>query len=166
MGRAYWEAFNALPSIDRPIEGELLDAYVRGSARHMRVKYTDAAGQESATIACQNTHMALRVGVPLASVLSCIAESQRAAIAHVVAACADDAARTVRLTSAINRLAILEFDIMHAYAESWITPRARASGTRWRATSTDRSHRWCRTPTASAASWPSRPLPPTRPRRA
>jgi methyl-accepting chemotaxis protein len=117
MGRAYWEAFNALPSIDRPIEGELLDAYVRGSARHMRVKYTDAAGQESATIACQNTHMALRVGVPLASVLSCIAESQRAAIAHVVAACADDAARTVRLTSAINRLAILEFDIMHAYAE-------------------------------------------------
>src|SRR3546814_12826187 len=83
----------------------------------MLVKYSDPAGQESATIACQNTHMALRVGVPLASVLSCLGESQRLTIEHVVHACAGDATRIVRLTSAINRLALLEMDIMQSYAE-------------------------------------------------
>ncbi len=116
MGRAYWNAFNALPHI-RKVEGDLLESYVRGSAKHMLVKYADAAGQEAATIACQNTHMALRVGVPLASVLSCIAESQRLTIHYVVAACAGDADRITRLTSAVNRLALLEMDIMQSYAE-------------------------------------------------
>src|SRR3546814_18027715 len=61
--------------------------------------------------------MALRVGVPLASVLSCLGESQRLTIEHVVHACAGDATRIVRLTSAINRLALLEMDIMQSYAE-------------------------------------------------
>src|SRR3546814_16908369 len=50
MGRAYWTAFNALPHV-RKAEGELLEAYVRGSTRHMLVQYSDPAGQESATIA-------------------------------------------------------------------------------------------------------------------
>src|SRR3546814_16187618 len=116
MGRAYWTAFNALPNV-RKAEGELLEAYVRGSTRHMLVKYSDPAGQESATIACQNTHMALRVGVPLASVLSCLGESQRLTIEHVVHACAGDATRIVRLTSAINRLALLQMDILQSSAE-------------------------------------------------
>ena len=116
IGRAYWTAFNALPHV-RKAEGALLDAYVRGSTRHMLIKYTDPAGQESATIACQNTHMALRVNVPLASVLSCLGECHRLTIEHVVRACAGDADRIVRLTSAINRLALLEIDIMQTYAE-------------------------------------------------
>src|SRR5690606_35575711 len=79
IGRAYWDAFNALPIVTRKIDGELLEAYVKGSAHHAVAKYSDAAGQDSATIACQNTHMALRLGIPLASVLSCIAESQATA---------------------------------------------------------------------------------------
>ncbi|WP_432769386.1 MAG: chemotaxis protein [Sphingopyxis sp.] len=117
MGRAYWDAFNALPNNTRKVEGDLFSAYVAGSAKHMAVKYADAAGQEAATIACQNTHMALRVGVSLASVLSCIAESQRLTIEYVVEACAGDTDRLVRLAAAINRLAILEMDIMLAYDE-------------------------------------------------
>lgn len=117
IARAYWDAFNALPSVERPVEGELLESYVRGSARHTETKYADAAGQEVATIACQNAHMARRVKLPLALVMSCIAESQRLTIEYVVAACADDSARLVRLTAAINRLALLEFDIMQRYAE-------------------------------------------------
>src|SRR3546814_20831733 len=132
MGRAYWTAFNALPNV-RKAEGELLEAYVRGSTRHMLVKYSDPAGQESATIACQNTHMALRVGVPLASVLSCLGESQRLTIEHVVRACAGDAERIVRLTSAINRLALHEVDIMQTHAEKLgrpPTPRRRPANRR------------------------------------
>ncbi|MCW5646164.1 MAG: chemotaxis protein, partial [Sphingopyxis sp.] len=101
IARAYWDAFNALPSVDRPVEGELLESYVRGSARHTETKYADAAGQEVATIACQNAHMARRVKLPLALVMSCIAESQRLTIEYVVAACADDSARLARLTAAI-----------------------------------------------------------------
>ena len=117
IARAYWDAFNALPSVERAVEGELLESYVRGSARHTETKYADAAGQEVATIACQNAHMARRVKLPLASVMSCIAESQRLTIEYVVADCIDDASRLARLTSAINRLALLEFDIMQRYAE-------------------------------------------------
>lgn len=128
MARAYWEAFNALPIVTRKIEGGLYTSYVAGSAKHMRVKYADAAGQEAATIACQNTHMSLRVGLPLASVLSCIAESQRVTIHYVVEACQGDTARITRLTSAINRLAVLEFDIMQSYAEK--LERAAVSGDR------------------------------------
>ena len=115
IGRAYWTAFNALPHV-RKAEGELLEAYVRGSTRHMAVKYSDPAGQESATIACQNTHMARRVKLPLASVMSCIAESLRLTIEYVIEAAAGDTARQARLTGAINRLALLEFDIMQRYA--------------------------------------------------
>src|SRR3546814_12325832 len=121
MGPADWAAFNALPNV-RKAESELLEAYVRGSTRHMLVKYSDPAGQESATIACQNTHMALRVGVPLASVLSCLGESQRLTIEHVVHTCAGDATRIVRLTSAINRLALLEMDIMKNYDDKLERP--------------------------------------------
>ncbi|WP_439569244.1 methyl-accepting chemotaxis protein [Sphingopyxis sp.] len=117
VARAYWDAFNALPSVERAVEGELLASYIRGSARHTETKYAEAAGQEVATIACQNAHMARRVKLPLASVMSCIAESQRLTIDYVVAACIDDAARLARLTSAVNRLALLEFDIMQRYAE-------------------------------------------------
>jgi methyl-accepting chemotaxis protein len=117
IARAYWDAFNALPSVERAVEGELLESYVRGSARHSDVKYADAVGQEVATIACQNAHMARRVKLPLALVMSCIAESQRLTIDYIVAACIDDAERLARLTSAVNRLALLEFDIMQRYAE-------------------------------------------------
>ena len=84
VARAYWDAFNKLPSVDRKVEGELYESYIRGSARHTAVKYADAAGQEVATIACQNTHMARRVKLPLASVMSCIAESHRLTIEYVV----------------------------------------------------------------------------------
>jgi len=128
IARAYWDAFNALPSVDRGVEGDLYESYVRGSARHTTLKYSDPAGQEVATIACQNTHMARRVKLPLASVLSCVAESQRLTIEHVVAACKGDAERIVRLTSAINRLGLLEFDIMQRYAEK--LDRAVISGER------------------------------------
>lgn len=117
IARAYWDAFNALPSVERAVDGDLLASYIRGSARHTQTKYAEAAGQEVATIACQNAHMARRVKLPLASVISCIAESQRLTIEYVVAACIDDAARLTRLTSAVNRLALLEFDIMQRYAE-------------------------------------------------
>ncbi|MBA4751834.1 MAG: chemotaxis protein [Sphingopyxis sp.] len=117
VARAYWDAFNALPSVDRRVEGDLLESYIRGSARHTVTKYADAAGQEVATIACQNAHMARRVKLPLASVMSCIAESQRLTIEYVVEACFGDAERLARLTSAVNRLALLEFDIMQRYAE-------------------------------------------------
>ena len=128
IARAYWDAFNALPSVDREVEGDLYESYVRGSARHTTLKYSDPAGQEVATIACQNTHMARRVKLPLASVLSCVAESQRLTIEYVVAACKGDAERIVRLTSAINRLGLLEFDIMQRYAEK--LDRAVISGER------------------------------------
>lgn len=117
VARAYWDSFNALASVERAVEGELLESYVRGSARHTEAKYADAAGQEVATIACQNAHMARRVKLPLASVMSCIAESQRLTIDYVVAACIDDPVRLARLASAVNRLALLEFDIMQRYAE-------------------------------------------------
>lgn len=117
VARAYWDAFNALPSVERAVAGDLLESYVRGSARHTETKYAEAAGQEVATIACQNAHMARRVKLPLASVMSCIAESQRLTIDYVVTACIDDPARLARLTSAVNRLALLEFDIMQRYAE-------------------------------------------------
>ncbi|WP_338426490.1 methyl-accepting chemotaxis protein [Sphingopyxis kveilinensis] len=116
VARAYWDAFNALPNMERRIEGELHESYVRGSARHIWVKYADAAGQEAATIACQNTHMARRVKMPLASVMSCIAESERLTVEYIVEACIGDAERLTRLISATNRLALLEFDIMQRYA--------------------------------------------------
>ena len=117
IGKAYWDAFNALPTIERRIDGELLASYIQGSSHHAAAKYADPAGQEVATIACQNTHMARRVKVPLASVLSCLAESQRLTIEYVVEACEGDGSRIARLTSAINRLSILEVDIMQRYAE-------------------------------------------------
>ncbi|RYD42138.1 MAG: chemotaxis protein [Sphingomonadales bacterium] len=117
VAAAYWSAFNALPTVDRKVEGDLLESYIRGSARHTVAKYADAAGQEVATIACQNAHMARRVKLPLASVMSCIAESQRLTIEYVVEACFGDAERLARLMSAVNRLALLEFDIMHRYAK-------------------------------------------------
>lgn len=117
IGKAYWDAFNALPNIERRIEGSLLASYIEGSSRHAAAKYADPAGQEVATIACQNTHMTRRVKLPLASVLSCLAESQRLTIEYVVEACEGDGPRIARLTSAINRLSILEVDIMQRYAE-------------------------------------------------
>ncbi|MBE1527582.1 methyl-accepting chemotaxis protein [Sphingopyxis sp. OAS728] len=116
IARAYWQAFNALPGIERKVEGELFESYVQGSARHTASKYRDAAGQEVATIACQNTHMARRVKLPLASVMSCIGESLRLTIEFVIDATAGDTARQTRLTAAINRLSLLEFDIMQRYA--------------------------------------------------
>ena len=116
IARAYWDAFNALPGIERRVEGELLASYIQGSARHTTAKYRDAASQEVATIACQNTHMARRVKLPLASVMSCIAESMRLTSEYVVGACKGDAERLTRLSSTINRLALLEFDIMQRYA--------------------------------------------------
>ena len=117
LARAYWDAFNELPSVDRRVEGDLLASYIRGSAHHSAMKYRDAAGQEVATIACQNTHMARRVNLPLASVLSCMAESQRLTFQYIVEACQGDDARLVRLVSAMNRLGLLEYDIMQRYAE-------------------------------------------------
>src|SRR3546814_13269579 len=92
------------------------------------VKYADAAGQEVATIACQNTHMARRVKLPLASVMSCIAESQRLTIEYVVEACVGDVARPARLMRAIDRRALLEFDIVQRYAAKH--PRAAFSSER------------------------------------
>ncbi|WP_033073986.1 methyl-accepting chemotaxis protein [Sphingopyxis sp. MWB1] len=128
VGRAYWEAFNALPSIERPVEGDLFQSYIKGSARHAFAKYADANGQEAATITCQNAHMARRVKLPLASVMSCMAESQRIVMEYIIEACGDDVPRLVRLVGALNRLALLEMDIMQRYAEK--LDRAVISGER------------------------------------
>lgn len=128
MARAYWEAFNALPSTERQVEGDLLESYIRGSTEHMGAKYVQADGQTGATIACQNAHMTLRLEIPIASVMSCIGESHRLAFDRVIEACGDDAARLTRLVSTINRLAMLEMDIMLAYAEK--LERAAFSGER------------------------------------
>ncbi|WP_227340245.1 methyl-accepting chemotaxis protein [Sphingopyxis sp. P8] len=113
---AYWDVFNKLPNVPK-IEGALFDKLMKGSVHQARIKYEDVAGQETATIACQNTHVALRTGIPIASILACIAHSQEVTIKYIVEACADDAERTTRLTSAVNRLAMLEADIMQAYAQ-------------------------------------------------
>lgn len=128
IARAYWSAFNSLPTTERRAEGALLDSYIRDSAHHTASKFRDAAGQEAATIACQNAHMARRVKLPLAAVMSCLAESQRLIIDYIVAACGSDADRLARLMSALNRLALLEFDIMSRYAGK--LDRAAMSGER------------------------------------
>ena len=128
VASAYWTAFNALPGIDRPIEGEQLLSYIRTGARHAALKYSDASAQEVATFACQNTHKARRVNLPLASITSCMTDSQALTIDYIVAACGDDAKRIVRLTSAVNRLGLLEQDIMQRYAEK--LDRAVISGER------------------------------------
>ena len=117
IARAYWDALNTLPTVANRIDGELLDAYIRGSAHHSLIKYRDPTAQEVATIACQNTHMARRVNLPLASVVSCMGESQRLTIEYIVEACQGDVARLIRLLSAMNRLGLLEYDIMQRYAE-------------------------------------------------
>src|SRR3546814_13009012 len=72
VARAYWDAFNELPSVDRKVEGDLYDSYVRGSARHSMVKYADAAGQAVATHACKNTHQDARLPQPPPQGLSTI----------------------------------------------------------------------------------------------
>lgn len=117
LARAYWVAFNARQPADKQVTGELYDIYVRDSAIVFGEKYARPDSQASATIACQNAHMALRVGVPLATVMACLAECHRLTIGYVVEACAGDQERLVRLTSAINRLTMLESDVMQCYAE-------------------------------------------------
>lgn len=117
IATAYWTAFNALPNNDRKADGALLASYIAGSAKHINLKLSDANGQAAATIACQNAHMSLYVGIPIASVMSCICECHRLLFEYVVEACPDDPARLIRLGGAINRLAMLEFDIMLAYSE-------------------------------------------------
>ncbi len=128
MAAAYWTAFNALPNNARKADGALLASYIAGSAKHISLKLSDADGQAAATIACQNAHMSLYVGIPIASVLSCTCECHKLALEYVIDACRDDPARMTRLGGAINRLAMLEFDIMLAYSEK--LNRAAASSER------------------------------------
>lgn len=115
--RTYWDAFNSLPTNPHKAEGEALESYITGGVAHAGKKYSDAKGQAFATMACQNAHISRQMGIPIASILSCLAESQRRTIEFVIEACGDDHARMVRLTSAVNRLAMVEFDIMQTYVE-------------------------------------------------
>lgn len=115
--RTYWQAYNSLATNQHKAEGEALESYIHGGVEHAGKKYSDAKGQSFATMACQNAHIALHMGIPIASVLSCLAESQRKTFEFIIDACGDDKGRMLRLTSAVNRLAMLEFDIMMTYSE-------------------------------------------------
>ncbi|WP_033922960.1 methyl-accepting chemotaxis protein [Sphingomonas sp. 37zxx] len=120
ISTAFWQHYLSLPASahvrDRS-QGSRMEQQRRRSAHYARVKYADPTGDEWVTIARQHADDSQAVGIPLPALLSALAFAHSDTLRRLETKLGGDAARMRRLGDVVQRLALIEADIMATHLE-------------------------------------------------
>ncbi len=118
IARSFWDHYISLPAV-APLRAVLNDVMLRdligNSSHYTRVKYADPFGEEWMQIACGHVLAVRSRGIPVVAVLAAFAHAHSRTLALIAAKIPDDADRMARLGDVVQRLALVEADLMTSY---------------------------------------------------
>ncbi len=117
IARRFWDHYLALPAVAKQREwftDDRLEAQVAKSADYIRTKYRDPGGDGWMEMAIVHAHDSYRASVPLRVLLSSLAYAHSETLMMIGERLAGDAERTRRLNDTVQRLALIEADVMAA----------------------------------------------------
>jgi Methyl-accepting chemotaxis protein len=109
---AFWNKYNAAPSINGRWKGEALAQMVQRSTEYVRLKYSRVKDQAWVEVAIEMARWTEVAGVSVTTVFAALAEAHYTVTAILKAALGDDADRCQRLMEAVTCLSLIEADIV------------------------------------------------------
>ena len=128
ISSAFWHYYIALPAtahLRSQFDQELLARRIAKSARYSHIKFADPFGDGWMLIAFGHASEAYEVGVPLPALLSSLSVAHSETLRIVAQKLGDDAAGTRRLADIIQRLSMVEADVMTTHLGQCDAKRAR-----------------------------------------
>jgi methyl-accepting chemotaxis protein len=129
IARDFWQQFIASEGsspLRRRYEGAALESAVTSGGVYLLAKYRDPADQAWVDLAIRQAGAARSAGVPLHSLLGAMARAHSRTLAIVFDAVGDESERYRRCVDAIQRLAVIEAEIMADFIRARNTQQARA----------------------------------------
>ncbi|MGK6353683.1 methyl-accepting chemotaxis protein [Sphingomonas sp. DT-207] len=116
IARAFWDHYLTLPATER-LKSLLADArqfaeQLASSERYARAKYADPLGEEWVRMAFEHAANADRVHIPLTATFAALAHAHSATTRLLAEKLAGDTARFARLADVVQRLSMIEADLM------------------------------------------------------
>lgn len=129
ISRAFWEHYLSLPvtaHIRRHFTPDYLETRIQNSARYTRIKY--AAPYEDGWMEMATRHAAAsqKAGVPLQALLSSLSFAHSRTLIAIAEKLGSDSPRLVALADCVQRLGLVEADVMASYLGTYDAERARA----------------------------------------
>ncbi|MGH6617019.1 methyl-accepting chemotaxis protein [Sphingomonas sp.] len=128
IARAFWSHYMSLPSTAhiRPyLTGDLLAKRIARSARYTKIKYADPFGEQWMTLAFGHASESYESNVPLPALLSSLSFAHSQTLSIIAERLNGDTARAQHLADIIQRLALVEADVMTTHLGSRDAERAR-----------------------------------------
>ena len=114
----FWDRFlksAGVAHIRRHYDDARLSASIAATTDYIVAKYADPAGQKWADYALGHAASSRAAGVPLHSLLGAVCHAHSYTIELLFEACGEDAARFRRCADAVQRLSVIEAEIMSAF---------------------------------------------------
>jgi methyl-accepting chemotaxis protein len=111
----FWQHYLSLPptqGIRHLFTPERLERRVREKARYGELKYTEPFGDEWVRIARAHAEQSCRSGVPLPTLQAALAQSHSFTVQTLARHCEGDSSRLMRLCDTVQRIALVESDLM------------------------------------------------------
>ncbi|NIJ28120.1 methyl-accepting chemotaxis protein [Sphingomonas insulae] len=111
----FWQHYLALPGarhIRHLFDTERLQRRVRDSARYAFLKYNAPFDEAWVSVAIVHAEQSTRSGVSVQSLQAALAQSHSFTVATLEQRCAGDTRRLMRLCDAVQRIALVESDLM------------------------------------------------------
>ncbi|MGP7795354.1 methyl-accepting chemotaxis protein [Sphingomonas sp. CLY1604] len=124
----FWDHYLALPAaqpIRHLLAGERLARRVRESADYARVKYGSPFDEAWVVIARRHAEQAVASGVPLPTLQAILARSHSDTVRILEQHCTGDTTRLLRLCDAVQRISLVESDVMTGHLDALRAGEAR-----------------------------------------
>ena len=118
IGRAFWDHYLAMPTaahVRAQFDDETLAARIAKSGQYTRLKYAAPFGDEWARIATRHAAGSQKADIPLQALLSSLSFAHSRTMEVIEAQIGGDTARMRRLGDVIQRLGLVEADVMASY---------------------------------------------------
>ena len=129
ISRAFWEHYLSLPvsaHIRSQFTADYLDTRVDNSARYTRVKYAAPYEDDWMRMATRHAASSQKAGVPLQALLSSLSFAHTRTLVAIEAKLGSGSSRIGALADCVQRLALVEADVMASYLGAHDAERARS----------------------------------------
>ncbi|MEH3159464.1 MAG: methyl-accepting chemotaxis protein [Sphingomonas taxi] len=115
IARRFWDHYLSLPAtrdIRHLFAGERLERRVRESVHYARLKYGRPFDEAWVDMACRHADQSMQSGVPLPTLQAALAHSHSYTVKTLEAYCHGDSDQLLRLCDTVQRIALVESDLM------------------------------------------------------
>ena len=128
IARLFWQHYLALPgtaAIRHLFTAERLERRINESAQYARLKYSAPFDEAWVKVAVTHATQSTASGVPLPTLQAALAQSHSFTLYTLAQHCADDSQRLLRMCDAVQRIALVESDLMTGHLAALQADEAR-----------------------------------------